>query len=93
VNKINLITPPDRLYNNNYSFLLIYPSIAIKEQFNNLISEIDRAFNVYLYEVENDAHDPDWLLGLAKQADCVILDIDNCPSNITVLSSYFIVQF
>jgi hypothetical protein len=90
VNKINLITPPDRLYNNDYSFLLIYPSTAIKEQFNNLISEIDRAFNVYLYEVEDDAHDPDWLLGLAKQADCVILDIDNCPSNITVLSSYFI---
>ena len=90
MNKINLITPPDRLYNNDYSFLLIYPSTLIKEQFNNLIAEIDRTFNVYLYEVKSDEHDPDWLLGLAKQADCVILDIDNCPSNIAVLSSYFI---
>jgi hypothetical protein len=90
VNKINIITPPDRLYNNDYSFLLIYPSTTIKNQFNNLISKIDRAFNVYLYEAENDEHDPDWLLGLSKNVDCVILDIDNCPGNISVLSSYFI---
>ena len=90
MNKINLITPPDRLYNNDYSFLLIYPSTIIKEQFNNLVSNIDRAFNVYLYEVGQDEHDPDWLLGLSKQADCVILDIDNCPSNIASLASYFI---
>lgn len=90
MNKINIITPPDRLYNNDYSFLLIYPSTTIKNQFNNLISKIDRAFNVYLYEAENDEHDPDWLLGLSKNVDCVILDIDNCPGNISVLSSYFI---
>ena len=88
--KLNLITPPDRLYNNNYSFLLIYPSTTVKEQFNNIISDDDRALNVYLYEVEQDEHDPDWLLGLAKQADCVILDIDNCPSSIASLASYFI---
>jgi hypothetical protein len=87
---VNLITPPDRLYNNNYSFLLIYPSTIVKEQFNNIISEDARALNVYLYEVEHDEHDPDWLLSLAKQADCVILDIDNCPSNIASLASYFI---
>jgi hypothetical protein len=43
-----------------------------------------------MYEVENDDHDPDWVLGLSKQADCVILDIDNCPQNITALASYFI---
>ena len=89
-NKINLITPPDRLYNNNYSFLLIYPSTIVKEQFNNIISDDDRALNVHLYEVEHDEHDPDWLLGLAKQADIVIIDIDNCPSNIASLASYFI---
>tara|TARA_B110000090_G_scaffold67457_1_gene77298 strand:- start:316 stop:708 length:393 start_codon:yes stop_codon:yes gene_type:complete len=90
VNKINLITPPDRLYNNDYSFLLIYPSTQIKEQFNNLIANFDQPCNLYMYEVESDEHDPDWLLGLAKQANCVILDIDNCPQNITALAAYFI---
>lgn len=89
-NKINLITPPDRLYNNDYSFLLIYPSNDTKEQFNNLIGEIDQAFNVYLYDAQDDDHDPDWLLSLSKQADCVILDVDNCPAEVSSLTAYFI---
>lgn len=90
MNKINLITPPDKLFNNDFSFLLIYPSDDIKEQFNNLIQDIDKTFNLYIYEPEQDNHDPDWLLTLAKTADVVVLDIDNCPSVIGNLSAYFI---
>ena len=88
MNKINLITPPDKLYNNNYSYLLIYPSSLVKEQFNKLLNEVDESLNVYLYE--QNEHDPDWLLSLSKQVDCVILDIDNCPNEVSQLTSYFI---
>ena len=90
MNKINLITPPDKLYNNDFSFLLIYPSDDIKDQFNNLINDIDKTFNLYIYEVETDDHNPDWLLSMSKTADCVILDIDNCPPIIGNLHAYFI---
>lgn len=87
---ITLITPPDHIYNDNYSFLLIYPSIQIKDQFNSLLSNLDGYYNVYLYEALDDEHNPDWLLGTAKQVDCIILDIDNCPSEVKELSAYFL---
>ena len=92
MNKINLITAPDKLYNDNYSFLLVYPNNSIKEQFNTVIEKIDNTFNLYLYEHASDDHHPDWLLSLAREVDCVVLDIDNCPPEISKLSSYFIAK-
>jgi len=89
---INLITAPDRLFNSNESFLLVYPSTVTKEQFNNLLGNSETAVNVYLYEHEQDSHEIDWLLSTAKLVDYTILDIDNCPSEIRDLASYFISQ-
>jgi hypothetical protein len=87
---INLITAPDRLFNDSLSFFLIYPSMEVKEQFNNLMSNINQPFNVYLYENETDEHEIDWLLSTHKIVDFTILDIDNCPSDVRNLVSYFI---
>lgn len=87
---INLITAPDRLFNNTNSFLLIYPGTTVKEQFNNLLSNIDLPFNVYLYEHASDTHEIDWLLSTQKIVDYTIIDIDNCPHEIRNLVSYFI---
>jgi hypothetical protein len=90
MHKINLITPPDKLFNNNFSFLLIYPSSSVKEQFQNAIATVDYPFNVYFYETDPLSHDPDWLLSMAKIADIVILDIDNSEPEIRNLTSYLI---
>ena len=87
---INLITAPDRLFNNSISFLLLYPGIDIKDQFNNLLANSTESFNVYLYEHENDSHEADWLLSTHRLVDFTIVDIDNCPSEIRDLVSYFI---
>lgn len=87
---INLITAPDRLFNNAISFLLIYPNDSIKEQFNNLVSESSNTFNVYLYEQAQDKHEVDWLLTTNKIVDYAILDIDNSPSEVQEISSYII---
>jgi hypothetical protein len=87
---INLITAPDRLFNNAISFLLVYPNDDIKEQFNNLVSESDNTFNVYLYEQQSDEHEVDWLLTTNKIVDYTILDIDNSPSEVQEISSYII---
>lgn len=87
---INLITAPDRLFNNATSFLLIYPSDATKEQFNLLLQNNVQPFNVYLYEHLEDTHEIDWLLSTHKIVDYTILDVDNCPAEIRDLVSYFI---
>ena len=39
---INLITPPDKLYNGNLSFLLVSPSDDKKEQFNQMAKGLAR---------------------------------------------------
>lgn len=74
--KINLITPPDKLYNSNISYLLVKPSTKVKLNFQNMCSELDEDINVYVFdEIESDI---DWLLGTSQIVDFVIIDIDNC---------------
>lgn len=85
---ITLITSPDRLYTNEYSFLLIYPSSVVKEQFQNFLARNLQPFHVYLYE--NKEHDVDWLLEVFVSVDTVIIDIDNCEKSIRDLASYFL---
>lgn len=90
MHKINLITPPDKLFNNNFSFLFIYPSKSIREQFQHVIANLDYPFNVYFYEQDELSHDIDWLLSMANIVDVVVLDIDNCLPEIRNLAAYFI---
>lgn len=73
---ITLITPPDKLFNLNLSYLLVKPSNHVKEQFQTILSQSIDDLNVFIY----DAGDTDtgWLLSVAQQADVTIIDIDNC---------------
>jgi len=92
MHKITVITPPDKVFNNNFSFLLIYPNSDVKQQFQQLIANIDHPFNVYYYEQEELDHNVDWLLSLVKMTECVIFDVDNTPAKIRTLASYIIAQ-
>ena len=74
--KINLITPPDRLYNSNMSYLLVKPSTKIKLQFQNMLQDIKEDVNVYVFD--DTGSDIDWLLSVSQTSDFVIIDIDNC---------------
>lgn len=76
--KINLITPPDTLFNNNPGYLLIKPSTKLKVQFQTILSSIDIDVNVYVYDT--DEADIAWMLNAANNADFIIIDIDNCDS-------------
>jgi hypothetical protein len=74
--KLNLITPPDKLFNQNINYLLIKPSTEIKIQFQQILSQLIDDINVFIFdEKENDM---DWMLSVAHQCDAVIIDIDNC---------------
>jgi hypothetical protein len=74
--KINLITPPDKLFNNNLSYLLVKPSTKIKMQFQTILSSIVNDLNVFIYDQEES--NIEWLLSVAGQVDEVVIDIDNC---------------
>lgn len=74
--KITLITPPDKLFNLNISYLLVKPSVYVKQQFQTILSKSIDDLNVFIYDQEET--DTSWLLSIAQQVDVVIIDIDNC---------------
>jgi|TARA_B100001093_G_scaffold504482_1_gene560397 hypothetical protein len=85
---INLITPPDKLYNGNLSFLLVSPSDDKKEQFNQMAKRIGQDLNVYLFDKTET--DVPWLLDVGQEVDHIILDIDNIPQEYQWLIGYFL---
>ncbi len=73
---ITLITPPDKLFNLNLSYLLVKPSAQVKEQLKTILSAAIDDINVFIFD--DDDMDIGWLLSVAQQADIVIIDVDNC---------------
>ena len=88
--KINLITPPDKLFNNNLSYLLVKPSTKIKMQFQTILSSIDHDLNVFVYDQEES--NIEWLLSVAHQVDEIIIDIDNCDSTTKMFISFLLAE-
>ena len=74
--KITVITPPDKLFNLTLSYLLVKPSILVKEQFQTILSKSIDDLNVFIFD-ESET-DISWLLSVAHQVDCIIIDVDNC---------------
>ena len=87
---INLITPPDRLYNSNLSFLLVKPSTKIKLQFQATLSKIGEDVNVYVFD--DSESDINWLLSVSQSVDKVIIDIDNCDDLTKLFVSLILTQ-
>lgn len=88
--KITLITPPDKLFNMNLAYLLIKPSNHVKEQFQTILSQSIDDLNVFVFD--NDDTDISWLLSIAHQADCVIIDIDNCDVITQKFATFILAQ-
>jgi len=88
--KINLITPPDKLFNLNPGYLLIKPSTKVKMQFQQLLSQSIDDLNVYMYDT--DEVDIEWMLSVSQQADFIIIDIDNCDSITKQFVSFLLAQ-
>lgn len=88
--KINLITPPDKLFNLNPSYLLIRPSLKVKMQFQQILSQTDEDLNVFIYD--EDESNIDWLLSVSQQVDFIIIDIDNCDPISSMFISYLLAQ-
>jgi hypothetical protein len=87
---INLITPPDRLYNSNLSFLLVKPSTKIKLQFQATLSKIGEDVNVYVFD--DSESDINWLLSVSQSVDRIVVDIDNCDDLTKLFVSLILTQ-
>lgn len=88
--KINVITPPDKLFNQNPSILLVKPTNEVKEAFQKYICQIIEEINVFVFD-ENET-DLDWLLSIHSYADVSIVDIDNCDSITKSFVTFMIAQ-
>jgi len=88
--KINLITPPDKLFNLNLGYLLVKPSLHVKQQFQTILSHNIEEINVFMYD--DCEHDIDWLLSVANQCDVTIIDIDNCDPTTKLFVTYLLAQ-
>jgi hypothetical protein len=88
--KITVITPPDKLFNLTLSYLLVKPSMLVKEQFQTILSQSIDDLNVFIYD--QDETDVSWLLSVAQQVDCVIIDIDNCDPVTRSFTTFMLAQ-
>lgn len=94
MNNIHLITPPDKLYNDSLSVLLIHPSKDVQLDLqNNILPTFDFSVNVYYYDKPiYNKDDIDWLLSIFHLVNLVIIDLDNSSSHVKDICSYFIAK-
>ena len=88
--KITVITPPDKLFNMNLSYLLVKPSIVVKQQFQTILSKSIDDLNVFIFD--QDETDIGWLLSVAMQVDVVIIDIDYCDPITKSFATFMLAQ-
>lgn len=88
--KITVITPPDKLFNLTLSYLLVKPSVHVKQQFQTILSQSIDDLNVFIYD--QDDTDVSWMLSVAHQADCVIIDVDNCDPTTKQFITFMLAQ-
>jgi hypothetical protein len=88
--KINLITPPDKLFNLNVGYLLVKPSTKIKMQFQQILTHCNNDVNVYIFD---DAEtDIEWMLSVSQHVDVIIIDVDNCDPITKNFISFMLAQ-
>jgi hypothetical protein len=78
--KLHLISPPDHLFNNNPSYLLVKPSKTLKIEFQQILSESVDDVNIFIFDdVDTDIA---WLLTASNQVGFIVIDIDNCKEDV-----------
>ena len=94
MNKINIVTAPDMLFNDSLQLLLVYPSKQIQDELqNNFLTNIEVDVNIYVYDKPvYDKKEVEWLLNVFKQCDTTIVDIDNTSPWARDLLSYMIAK-
>ena len=92
--KINIVTPPDQLFNDSLQLLLVYPSKQLQDELqNNFLTSSNLDINLYVYDKPiQDKKEVEWLLSVFKQCDIAIVDVDNASPWARDLASYMIAK-
>jgi len=88
--KIILITPPDKIFNQNPNILLINPSEVVRKETQDILAHSDANQNIYIYNATDEEPEVDWLLSVAKMCDLVVIDLDNSVDHVRALASYIV---
>jgi hypothetical protein len=92
LNKIKIITSPDRIFDSSPDVVLISLSPDRLAQFQEeFLAKTDISCNVYLYDQRT--YDPaslDWLLSIFRSSKLTILDLDFLAPHLTDFIAYFI---
>jgi hypothetical protein len=86
--KIKIITSPDLMFDRAESLLVITPGIDLKNRVQDYAVESENHLNIYVYNGLED--DIKWLLTVAKTADNILIDIDNCSDDVIQFLSYIL---
>ena len=94
--KVNIISPPDKIYSDSFTILIVYPNPNVQSELQKWLLSLENfSANVYFYN-ENSFNEENakWLLDVFNISDITIIDIDNVPShsNINQLLSYMIAK-
>jgi len=86
-NSIKIITPPDLIFDQAESILIVCPSTELKKSLEEYLVNHEDAVNIYLFNNETNIK---WLLITAKMSDIIIIDIDNCDENVSHFLGYLL---
>ena len=93
MNKINIITPPDKIFSDCLNILLIHPSEQIKDELQTILKQFNTSCNINLYDSKlYDPNEVDWLLTVFSSCNLCIIDIDNSAPYTRMLASYLIAK-
>lgn len=83
MNKIHIISPLDKLYNDAYTMLVMYPGTQLQKELQaHLLKLDDVSINLYIYNEMHFQHENFvWLLDIFGRADTTIIDIDSIPAD------------
>ena len=90
---LNIITPPDKLYNDALVVLLVYPTTELQEAVQSHLVDIDDDINIYVYDKQVYAdEDIDWLLTIFAMSDITIINVDTVQHHLRDLLSFMIAK-
>ena len=87
--KINLISPPDRLHNNNLSVNVINATQEEKENLSHYLTkqELEKDLNIFVYSNESN---PTWLLDTVNGKNNTYINLDNTNDISVKYTSYML---
>jgi len=84
---VTLITPPDKLFNNTFTILLINPNGETRQGLSDMLRESRKEVNVYLFD-DSASNDIEWVLDIMSQAQITVLDLDNSGTLVRNFASF-----